>query len=270
MVFATIIHIVVAILAVLAVVAVFGFVLWTYTPEYKGKEGEERIGRLLSQLPKEYIVLDDLVLKTERGTSQIDHVIISTYGVFAIETKNYRGDIYGDDKRNDWTQIIATDVTYSRKWYKTYTYITKNHFYSPIKQSFSHIYAIKENLTEWSRLKVIPIVVFTGSANLSNVSSNNHVVYDFNLLPTIQRYKTACLSETDIHKIVEQLSQKNIRALVDNDAHAFNIASAKKRFNDKIASNICPRCGGTLVRREGKYGSFYGCSNYPNCKFTTR
>lgn len=36
----------------------------------------------------------------------------------------------------------------------------------------------------------------------------------------------------------------------------------------KIKNGICPRCGGTLIKRKGKYGSFLGCSNYPKCRFT--
>ncbi|MGN0482533.1 MAG: exonuclease domain-containing protein [Lachnospiraceae bacterium] len=31
---------------------------------------------------------------------------------------------------------------------------------------------------------------------------------------------------------------------------------------------ICPKCGGLLVKRNGKFGEFYGCSNYPICRFT--
>jgi len=34
-----------------------------------------------------------------------------------------------------------------------------------------------------------------------------------------------------------------------------------------IDNNICPRCHSSLVLREGMYGEFYGCSNYPKCKF---
>ncbi|MCR4681811.1 MAG: topoisomerase DNA-binding C4 zinc finger domain-containing protein [Clostridiales bacterium] len=34
-----------------------------------------------------------------------------------------------------------------------------------------------------------------------------------------------------------------------------------------LGDNICPRCGGDLVLRHGKYGDFYGCSNYPECRF---
>ena len=30
----------------------------------------------------------------------------------------------------------------------------------------------------------------------------------------------------------------------------------------------CPRCGGDLVERMGKFGKFLGCSNFPKCKFT--
>nr|WP_313978828.1 topoisomerase DNA-binding C4 zinc finger domain-containing protein [uncultured Prevotella sp.] len=33
---------------------------------------------------------------------------------------------------------------------------------------------------------------------------------------------------------------------------------------------ICPRCGGSLIHKEGKYGSFWGCSNYPKCRYTLR
>lgn len=33
---------------------------------------------------------------------------------------------------------------------------------------------------------------------------------------------------------------------------------------------FCPRCGGQLYRREGKYGEFLGCGNYPNCNYTKK
>jgi len=33
---------------------------------------------------------------------------------------------------------------------------------------------------------------------------------------------------------------------------------------------ICLRCGSQLVERNGKYGKFIGCSNYPNCKYTSK
>lgn len=50
---------------------------------------------------------------------------------------------------------------------------------------------------------------------------------------------------------------------------------AKNKIDKKIASiktkgEICPKCGGELIMREGKYGSFIGCSNFPKCRYTQK
>lgn len=257
-----------SILVIVAIIALTIFGWWYNSPRQKGKRGEMRIHDILIQLPDEYHLMDDVMLKTTNGTTQIDHIVVSKYGIFAIETKNYRGEIYGNDNTQEWKQIIVTDVTYPKKPWKTYTYVTKNQFYNPVKQAMGHMYRIKENLKEWPYLKVIPIVVFTGNADISRVSSQNHVIYDTSLLSTIQAYQTSYITDADVKAIVERLSSKNIRGIVDDKTHVRNVKEAKYKTDSKIASGICPRCGGTLVRRNGKYGSFYGCSNYPNCTFT--
>lgn len=53
----------------------------------------------------------------------------------------------------------------------------------------------------------------------------------------------------------------NLRTLCDR---------CNKGKSDKIENNnnICPKCGGTLIERNGKYGTFIGCSNYPKCHYT--
>ena len=33
---------------------------------------------------------------------------------------------------------------------------------------------------------------------------------------------------------------------------------------------VCPECGGDLVQRKGRYGTFVGCANYPKCKYVQR
>ena len=242
--------------------------IWTNTPTYKGQQGENRVHDILMQLPDEYFVFKDVILETKKGTTQIDHIVVSKYGVFAIETKNYRGEIYGDDKRRYWTQIIVTDVTYSRKWYKTYTYVKKSRFYNPVKQSLAHAYAIKKYLNDWKYLPVVPIVVFCGDAVLSNVESSIPVVYDYNLLDLIRSYTTSYLSDSELKDVVIRLDVRNLREVVDDITHVRNLRAAAHEENHKIASGICPKCGGILVLRNGKYGSFYGCSNYPKCKYT--
>ena len=256
---------------VIALVVVCLFVLrwWLNSPAYKGKRGENRVHDILMRLPDDYTILDDVVLRTNRGTTQIDHVVVSKYGLFVVETKNYRGEIYGDDNRKEWTQIIVTDVTYAKKWWKTYTYVTKNNFYNPVKQSLAHLFAIRKIFSKWSSLQVIPIIVFTGSAKLKDVKSRYDVVYDDDLVDTILRYKTKYLQEDEVQKVVDVILHNNVRELVKNEEHVKNIKESKVAVEKKIASGTCPKCGGTLVKRTGMYGNFYGCSNYPKCKFTT-
>ena len=60
------------------------------------------------------------------------------------------------------------------------------------------------------------------------------------------------------------LSDKNIDKI-----HVQNIYKRKYDKEFKIRSLICPICGSELIIRKGIYGKFYGCSKYPNCKFTT-
>lgn len=261
------------VIGIILIVLVIAFIVsraFRNTPEHKGREGELHVHNILAQLPEDYTILDDVMLKTGNGTTQIDHVVVSRYGVFAIETKNYRGDIYGNDDRQHWTQVIVTDVTYMKKWYKTYTYVTKNRFYNPVKQSVSHANAIKRTLGAWSNLKVVPIVVFAGSAVLKNVTTQHHVIYDEQLLATIQSYNYPCLTDADVAQVVNRLTQQNVRDQVDDRTHVSNVYEAKRKTDTKIAYGICPQCGGTLVFRHGRYGNFYGCSNYPRCRFTTQ
>ena len=246
------------------------YLAWYNSAKQKGKRGEMSVYSILSQLPNEYTILNDLVFRTENGTTQIDHVVVSKYGIFAIETKNYRGEIYGDDNRKEWTQMIITDVTYRKKWWKTYSYVTKNHFYNPVKQSLAHSITIKNLLSQWSALKIVPVVVFAGSGVLKGVNSSYDVIYDFNLIETIMRYRTIYLSDADVQKVVDILLRNNVREFVDNKEHVNNIYAYRADTNNKIASGICPKCGATLVKRTGRYGNFYGCSNYPKCKFTTQ
>jgi len=257
-------------LIIILVVVLFIYLAWYNSAKQKGKRGEMRVSAILSQLSDEYTILNDLVFRTEKGTTQIDHLVVSKYGIFTIETKNYRGEIYGDDNRKEWTQLIVTEVTYAKKWWKTYTYVTKNRFYNPVKQSIGHAYRIKELLSVFPHVKIVPIVVFTGDAILSHVESKNHVVYEENLLDVIDGYKTTYLTDNDIQAVLAILTSNNIRETVSDRQHVKNLRTAAREVNATINSGICPKCGGHLIGRNGKYGTFYGCSNYPKCRFTTQ
>ena len=259
-----------SILPLVIIIGLFSLGWWYSSPKQKGKRGEQRVNDILSHLPKEYHILCDIVLKTKKGTTQIDHIVVSKYGIIAIETKNYRGNIYGDDNRKEWTQLIVTKVTFAKKWWKTYTYVTKKHFYNPVKQSAGHALKIKELLTAYPHVKIVPIVVFTGEAVLNNVKSNHHVIYEDKLLEVISGYKATYLTDNDVQTILTILNENNIRESVSDRQHIKNIQATAREVNETIKQGVCPRCGGHLIERRGKYGTFYGCSNYPQCRFTVR
>ncbi len=41
----------------------------------------------------------------------------------------------------------------------------------------------------------------------------------------------------------------------------------KEELKEPVNKEICPECGGQLIERESKHGRFYGCSNYPKCRY---
>lgn len=241
---------------------------WYNSPEAKGNRGEQKIASILAGLPEDYKVLNNVVLKTKKGTTQIDHIVVSKYAVFAIETKNYTGDIYGSDNSLNWKQIIVTPVTYMKKWWKTYTYVTKNEFYNPVKQALGHAYAIRDLFPEYTHLPYIPIVVFVGDADLKNVRSTHHVIYMSQLFDVISSYNMQYLSPADVLSVFYKLLQENVGESISKTEHVDNIYKARRDYEEKLSSGICPRCGGSLIKRKGKYGEFFGCSNYPECTYT--
>lgn len=75
---------------------------------FKGKVGEWAVNQAFKKHlnPEEYTVLHDVTLPLASGTTQIDHIVLSRYGIHVIETKNYSGWIFGDVKSRTWTQTF--------------------------------------------------------------------------------------------------------------------------------------------------------------------
>ena len=73
---------------------------------FKGVFGEFLVNVLAKLLlsKADYTLLHNVTLPTEDGTTQIDHIIVSKYGLFVVETKNLKGWIFGSEKQNIWTQ----------------------------------------------------------------------------------------------------------------------------------------------------------------------
>lgn len=106
-----------------------------FLPKFKGALGEWAVNRaLLNGLnPEEYRVLNDLLLAVGRnGQTQIDHVVVSAFGVFVIETKNWDCWIFGSEKDAQWTL--------------TYPQGGKKRTGNPLRQNEGHVKAVCELL----------------------------------------------------------------------------------------------------------------------------
>lgn len=232
------------------------------SPEEIGKLGEKRVAQKLNWLSKEYVVLNDVLLPTQYGTTQIDHIVVSPYGIFVIETKNYKGWIFGHQESEEWKQSLLGKKTiggWSSEQHK---------FRNPIRQNLAHFRAIKSILRDIGDFTIIPIVVFSNKATL-NITTPNHIVINWRKLRSvIISYKYQCISQENIQRIINKLSAINITAKESRMQHTQRIQTIQRNTELAISNKRCPKCGGNLVERKGKYGKFLGCSNYPRCRFT--
>ncbi len=162
-------------------------------PEIKGNFGESIVARQLSKLDREeYRVINDALIVSGDRSSHIDHIVISQFGIFVIETKHYKGWIHGDEHSEYWTQSIYSD---------------KFKFRNPIKQNLGHIRALRSILRDYPQATYHSIIAFTGSAELKNVYTSVPVVYGWELRRTIlNRSRTPCLSDAEVAEIAEDLS----------------------------------------------------------------
>lgn len=231
--------------------------LTVFKAKYKGDIGELAVAVMLKDLDEEkYRIIHNIKLKNTGGstsTTQIDHIVISTYGIFVIETKGYKGKIYGKEKSRTWSQYLSNQ---------------KNNFMNPIFQNYAHIRAIEDILNDtYPDMIYYSIVAFSGEANIDSIEVTKAKVCKIRYVS--EAIKDLSIEEVigkeDIGRIIEIL-EKNKSHQTDF-AHTREIKEIKKEKEEKIKANICPKCGGKLVEREGKYGKFIGCSNFPKCMF---
>lgn len=242
-----------SILAVAIVVALFYFAtLMPNQAEWRGKRGEQQVCSILMQLPDEYYIWNDIVLQRNGYSVQIDHVVISPYGIFVIETKNYTGRIYGNDDSDQWMKNV-----YGNKYY----------FDNPLKQNYSHVKALA-NLFCKSVKDFIPIVVFLHGADL-RCNTHGSVIYAEQLLDEIYSHRTSIMTLADVQHLATILDAATVETEDTRKEHLNKVYESIDRKNSQIINGICPKCGGRLIERSGRYGCFLGCSNYPKCKFTT-
>jgi hypothetical protein len=226
-----------------------------FKSDIKGVIGEQTVSLYLRSLDKsKYKVIHNVVLESGQYTSQIDHIVISDFGVFVIETKNYKGWILGNEHSEYWTQVI---------------YNRKEKLYNPIRQNSGHIKTLKKCLPEYPSIEYKSIIVFSSRATIK-VNTITDVVYTSRLIRTIKRYTSSTLSETEKENIYKKINALNRIATYDKRQHIKAIKQRIEKRENSIRENNCPQCGGGLILRKGKFGDFLGCTNYPKCTNTIK
>ncbi len=250
------------------------------TPWFKGMVGEWLITLSIRLFldKREYHLLNNVTLPLEQGTTQIDHVIVSRFGVFVIETKNMKGWIFGDPKHKRWTQQL---------------YRRRHGFQNPLHQNYLHVMTLK-SLLGMADHQLHSIVYFIGDCTFKTPMPDN--VMRRGLVSYIKQKTTPVLTPAEVIQIVQTIQQGRLAA--NWQTHKQHVALLKTRHASPPANNastrtpirqpvidkplqsllppdkpspLCPRCGSTMVLRtatrgENKGNQFWGCSGFPKCR----
>lgn len=219
------------------------------SPKVRGARGESKVYRRLDLfLPSgSYEIFNDVTLPTAKSSTQIDHIVVSPFGVFVIETKNYSGWIFGNAKSKYWTQVL---------------YKKKYRLLNPLWQNAHHVKAAKRFLALPDRY-IFSIVVFVGNAEIKTKRKlPGNVVYLRQLRSYVRSQREQILSAREVKSVTRKL--RNHQAGVTPEEHAPQLSVVNTEPE-------CPQCTGKMVKRtatRGKYAGkkFWGCTNYPSCK----
>jgi len=146
-----------------------------------GASGERHVFETLEKVPGDVYIINDLLIPKDRGTAQIDHVLVSEYGVFCIETKHYSGTLAGNDE---------LCMHYTRNG--------SRRVHPPAKQAMEHARALRELLSQrpeyWEAKEtgfwVQPLVVFSGNVRVRYKSNEVPVMKLKDLLKYIEKIST--------------------------------------------------------------------------------
>lgn len=224
------------------------------SPWFKGLVGEFIVNLSASLfLDKDkYYLIKNVTLPTDDGSTQIDHVIVSKYGIFVVETKNIKGWIFGTPNQKTWTQQI---------------YKHKNKFQNPLHQNYKHTKVLGE-LLELNDNQIFSVVVFVGDSTFKTQMPEN-VTYGKGYIRYIKSKTQPVLSETEAAHVKEKIETGRLTpSFKINREHVKHV---KTIVANKANQKQCPKCGSGMVLREVKKGKnmgnkFWGCSKFPKCR----
>jgi hypothetical protein len=193
------------------------------SPWIKGIAGEllVRFSARLFLDNSEYRSLHNIILPTIDSTTQIDHIFVSRYGIFVVETKNLSGWIFGGEKQETWTQKLY------RKTYK---------IQNPLRQNFRHIKALGEVLGLPTD-KFHSLVVFTGGSTFKTAVPPN-VTYLGGFVGYVKSKKNILLSPQEIEAILQKIEVKRLKpSFATTRKHIRNIQARRYAENSRLSSS---------------------------------
>ncbi len=129
---------------------------------------------------------------------------------------------------------------------------------STYAQTIDTLYKRKYTVSESNSILITP------QGTKTNIVLNKY-------FPTVMNIKYTAMMEDDLDKISE--GESNRSEVLNKYYNAFENelqeATTKMYADPEIPTGeMCPECGSPLVYKEGKNGSFIGCSNWPKCQYT--
>lgn len=226
------------------------------SPWFKGVLGEfiVNLSAKLMLDKEKYHLIKNVTLPTDDGSTQIDHIIVSIYGIFVVETKNMKGWIFGSSNQKTWTQ-------------KIYKHSSK--FQNPLHQNYKHIKTL-QSLLGVADNQIFSLVVFVGNSTFKTEMPDN-VTYGGGYIRFIKTKIQPVLTKSEVDEITSKIETgrllPSLKISREHVKHVKNIVKEKENTN----TQSCPKCGNYMVLRETKKGAnignkFWGCSNFPKCR----
>lgn len=179
----------------------------------QGNRAEKGVADILYSLGYDYHIFNNVMLKTGKGTTQIDHVVVSKYGIFVIETKSHKGTIFGDCNSKMWTQVLFT-----KSGQKNYP------FYSPYLQNYGHLRNLYK-LFNLNYMYFLGIICFTSnSVDLSRVQCQNAIRIE-SLRFIITSHTQVLLTDTQVSELCSILKTGNIQSKYYDKKHVSYVKS---------------------------------------------
>ncbi len=223
----------------------------------------EWMAKHYAKIMTDTLVLHDVLIDGADGyTSQIDLLMIGDKGIYVIEMKMFDdAKIYGDANKSKWNY---------------YKHGRKYEIYSPLKQNKKHVEYLKEFLKDFGDVPCFSIITMVCD-DFKIIGDKGPDTLVCNSLPAMER---ACYKVAEDKPIVfDDAKKQEIFDFIQNNQHIGkekraehkkNVIAYKENLEEMKKQKICPYCKKELVLRKGKNGEFYGCSNFPKCRYTLK